>query len=61
MIGGNKMNKLLNWTDVQMVVKTMIENRINVNDLEEDDIYLIEKLVDAVFEKVRKKQLAEQS
>lgn len=52
--------RLLNWPDVCLVVKTMIENRINLNELEEDDLYLIEKLVDKVFEEVRKKQLAEE-
>lgn len=53
--------KLLDWTEVNLVVKTMIENKININDLNENDAYLIEKLTDIVFEEVRKKQLAEPS
>ena len=53
--------KLLDWTEVNLVVKTMIENKINLNDLNEDDAYLIEKLTDTVFEEVRKKQLDEPS
>lgn len=38
-----KKMKLLNWAEVHLIVKTMIENGINLNDLKENDYYIIEK------------------
>ena len=50
--------KLLDWTEVHLVVKTMIENKVDLSGLDEKEHYLIEKLVnDVIFPKVRAKQL----
>jgi hypothetical protein len=49
--------KLLDWTEVSLIVKTMVENKININDIGVNDLYSIEKVTDIIFSEVRKKQL----
>lgn len=49
--------KLLDWTEVNLVIKTIIENKINFDILNGNDAYGIEKITDIIFDEVRKKQL----
>jgi len=51
--------KLLTWTDVLLVVKTIVEG-YDLSDITIEDKYRIEKLTDSVFTDVRNKQLADE-
>jgi hypothetical protein len=51
--------ELIKLDVVYFIVNVIIENKINLNDIEIDDYYYKEKVMDTIFEKVRNKQLYE--
>jgi len=48
---------MMNWPDVYLVVRTIIESEIHLEDISINDAYDIEKATNFIFEKVRLKQL----
>ena len=51
---------MMNWTDVNLVVRTIIDNEIHLRDIKLDDLYDIEKVTDIIFKFVRDEQLKQQ-
>jgi len=48
---------MMNWADVNLVIHSIIDNKIHLENINSDDLYDIEKVTDLVFEIVRKEEL----
>lgn len=48
---------LMDWTDVNLVVRIIVDNKIHLEGLNSDDGYGIEKATDLIFGLVRDKQI----
>ena len=51
---------LMNWTDVNLVIRAIVDNKVHLEGLDSTDKYGIEKATDLIFELVRKEQLKQQ-
>lgn len=49
--------RMMDYADVLLVVKTIVDSDVCVDHIESDDNYHIEKLTDTIFKKVREEQI----